>query len=32
MKIEMNTQNKTLKEGYDEYLKYCTVRDALNLL
>jgi len=28
MRIEMNTQNKTLKEGYDEYLKYCTVRDC----
>lgn len=28
MKIEMNTENKTFKEGYEEYLKYCTVKDC----
>ena len=28
MKIEMNVRSKTLKEGYEEYLKYCTVRDC----
>lgn len=28
MKIEMNTENKTLREGYQEYLKYCMVRDC----
>ena len=28
MKIEMNAQSKTLKEGYEEYLKYCTIRSC----
>ena len=28
MKIEMNAQSKTLKEGFDEFIKHCTVRDC----
>lgn len=28
MKIEMNLQNKTLNEGFEEFIKYCTVRDC----
>lgn len=28
MKIEMNTQSKTLKEGFEEFIKYSIVRDC----
>jgi len=27
MKIEMNTQNKTFEDGFEEFLRHCAVRD-----